>query len=133
MFLIFGIKRLRRRLATVFALCGHCGTPAAQVLVRVSTWFSLFFIPVIPLGSKYASTCTLCGVSTKLDKAQAQQMTAATEAVATPSPASAPPPPRRFWPTACRSLRAHRRPRRSSDPTELSEDGARGPRDDRAP
>ncbi len=73
MFLIFGIKRLKRRLATVFAMCGRCNTPAAQVVVRVGTWFSLFFVPVIPLGTRYISTCTLCGESVKIDKAQALQ------------------------------------------------------------
>jgi hypothetical protein len=71
MFIIFGIKRLKRRLATVFALCSQCRSPAAQVVVRISTWFSLFFIPLIPLGQKYISTCTLCGQSIKLDKTQA--------------------------------------------------------------
>jgi hypothetical protein len=76
MFIIFGIKRMMRRLATVFAMCGQCGTPAAQVVVRRSTWFSLFFIPVIPLGSKYSSTCTLCGMATRLDKDQALHMVA---------------------------------------------------------
>jgi len=76
MFLIFGIKRLKHRMATSFALCGQCGTPAAQVIVRIGTWFSLFFIPIIPLGNKYISTCTLCGKSTKLDKAQALAMVA---------------------------------------------------------
>jgi hypothetical protein len=100
MFLIFGIKRLNRRLATMLAICGQCTTPAAQVIVRTSTWFSLFFIPVIPLGSKYRSTCTLCGVSVKLDKAQALQMVAAAQQVATqssgahiPQPESLAPPP----------------------------------------
>jgi zinc ribbon protein len=100
MFLIFGIKRLRRRLTTTFALCAQCGRPAAQVVVRVSTWFSLFFIPVIPLGNKYLSTCTLCGVSTKLDKAQAQQMVTSAQQVAAQPPATPgaqfeplPPPP----------------------------------------
>ncbi|MGH9019207.1 MAG: zinc-ribbon domain-containing protein, partial [Acidimicrobiales bacterium] len=74
MFVIFGIKRLRKRLATVFAMCGTCHTPAAQVIIRASTWFSLFFIPVIPLGSKYYSTCTMCGATTKVDKARAMAM-----------------------------------------------------------
>jgi transcription elongation factor Elf1 len=93
MLLIFGIKRRMRRLATVFALCAQCGSPAAQVVVRRTTWFSLFFIPVVRLGTKYASTCTLCGMSTRLDKeqalravAQAQQMSDA------PSGAGAAPP-----------------------------------------
>jgi hypothetical protein len=90
MFLIFGIKRLRRRLATMLAICGQCGTPAAQVIVRMSTWFSLFFIPVIPLGSKYFSTCTLCGKSMKLDKEQALHMVAAAEQVSSERPAPLP-------------------------------------------
>jgi hypothetical protein len=86
MFLIFGIKRLKKRLATMLAICGQCTTPAAQVIVRTSTWFSLFFIPVIPLGSKYYSTCTLCGVSVKLDKAQAMEMVAAAQQVSAQPP-----------------------------------------------
>jgi len=93
MFLIFGIKRMARRLATVFALCPQCGSPAAQVVVRRTTWISLFFIPVVPLGTKYASTCTLCGVSTRLDKEQALRTVALAQQVAdTSSGAGAAPP-----------------------------------------
>ena len=84
MFLIFGIKRLKRRLVTTFALCGRCGTPAAQVVTRIGTWFSLFFVPLIPLGTKYLSTCTFCGESTKLEKLQALQMVAAAQEAAVP-------------------------------------------------
>jgi hypothetical protein len=93
MFLVFGIKRMKKRLATMLALCGQCGSPAAQVVIRVSTWFSLFFIPVIPLGSKYSSTCTLCGKSVKLDKEQAMQMVAAAQQVSSPPLGSQAPPP----------------------------------------
>lgn len=93
MFLIFGIKRMARRLGTVFALCGLCRTPAAQVIGRRSTWFSLFFIPVIPLGTKYFSTCTLCGGSVKLTKDQAMDMMAAAAHQAPAPPPTVPPPP----------------------------------------
>lgn len=85
MFLIFGVKHLKRRLVTTFALCGRCGTPAAQVLTRLGTWFSLFFVPVIPLGTKYVLTCTFCGESTKLEKLQATQMVAAAQGAAAAS------------------------------------------------
>jgi len=85
MFLIFGVKRLKRRLGTAFALCRRCGTPAAQVVTRIGTWFSLFFVPVIPLGTKYVSTCTFCGESTKLEKLHAMQMVAAAQELAAPS------------------------------------------------
>ncbi len=88
MFLIFGIKRIRRRLATVLAMCGRCSTPAAQVVVRVGTWFSLFFIPLIPLRSKYVSTCTLCGESVKIDKDQALQTVAVAQQMPSRHPSS---------------------------------------------
>ena len=93
MFLIFGVKRLRRRLGMAFALCDHCGTPAAQVVTRIGTWFSLFFVPVIPLGTKYVSTCTFCGVSTKIDKIHATQMTATAQEGASVSSEKGTPPP----------------------------------------
>jgi transcription elongation factor Elf1 len=93
MFLIFGIKRMARRLATVFALCPQCGSPAAQVVVRRTTWISLFFIPVVPLGTKYASTCTLCGVSTRLDKEQALRTVALAQQVADTSSGAGVAPP----------------------------------------
>src|SRR5579872_2991100 len=92
MFILFGIKRLQKRLATVLALCGQCGTPAAQVIVRISTWFSLFFIPVIPLGSKYISTCTFCGKSIKLDKDQALQTVSAAQHMSSQPPNAQAPP-----------------------------------------
>jgi hypothetical protein len=104
MFLIFGIKRLNRRLATMLAICGQCTTPAAQVIVKRSTWFSLFFIPIIPLGSKYTSTCTLCGVSVKLDKAQALQMVAAAQQVSTQSHDSHIPQPESMAPPSASPL-----------------------------
>jgi hypothetical protein len=74
--IIFGLKRKAHRLATIFALCLACQTPAAQVLIRVRTFFSLFFIPVIPLGTKYRSTCTMCGASTVVSAEYADRLMA---------------------------------------------------------
>ena len=34
-------------------------TPAAQAVTRVPWYFTLFFIPVVPLGGKYVVTCTM--------------------------------------------------------------------------
>jgi len=71
---IFGVRRKAYRLATIFALCTLCQTPAAQVITRVRMFFTLFFIPLVPLGSKYRSTCTLCGRSVKIDKEAADRL-----------------------------------------------------------
>jgi hypothetical protein len=75
--LIFGIRRKAYRLATVFTLCSLCQTPAAQAITRVRMFFTLFFVPLIPLGSKYTSTCTLCGRSVKLTKEAADNLASA--------------------------------------------------------
>ena len=73
MLILFGLRRRGYRLANVFAMCGICHTPAAQAVVRIKTFFTLFFIPLIPVGTKYRSTCTLCGGTIELSKDQADQ------------------------------------------------------------
>jgi hypothetical protein len=71
--IIFGLRRRGWRMANVFAMCGICHTPAAQAVVRIKTFFTLFFIPLIPVGTKYRSTCTMCGGTIELSKDQADQ------------------------------------------------------------
>jgi hypothetical protein len=82
--IIFGLKRRAHRLATIFALCLSCQTPAAQVLVSVRTFFSLFFIPVIPLGTKYRTTCTMCGNATIVSSEYADRLMATAPAQVVP-------------------------------------------------
>lgn len=93
MIIIFGFRRMLARLGTVFVLCASCSTPAAHALVRTRRWFTLFFIPVIPLGTKYFTTSALCGRATQITKegadhymASAQQQAAATNGAAVPIP-----------------------------------------------
>jgi hypothetical protein len=83
--IIFGLKRKAHRLATIFALCLACQTPAAQVLISVRTFFSLFFVPVIPVGTKYRTTCTMCGTSTVVSAEYADRLMATASHQADPS------------------------------------------------
>jgi hypothetical protein len=71
--IIFGLRRRGQRMANVFAMCGVCHSPAAQGLIRIKTFFTLFFIPLIPVGTKYRSVCTMCGATSSLTKDQADQ------------------------------------------------------------
>lgn len=80
MFFIFGIRRRASRLATVFAVCSLCHTPAAQAVTRVRTFFTLFFVPLIPLGSRYRTTCTFCGRSVKITRDGADHLVAGANA-----------------------------------------------------
>jgi hypothetical protein len=90
MIILFGIRRRGTRLGSVFLLCPHCQAPAAQVISRVRKWCTVFFIPVIPLGTTYSTTCTMCGRSGPITAELADRYVAQEHQVA----ASGPPAPR---------------------------------------
>ncbi len=92
MFILFGFRRRSARLGAVFAMCQFCHTPAAQQVVRTRRYFTLFFVPVIPLGSSYATTCTMCGRSSRITAEAAQQLvaTAQQQGVGQPGPGPVP-------------------------------------------
>jgi len=48
--------------------------------VESQKWFTLFFIPVIPLGSNYVVRCGVCGLATKASPELKQQLLAKTMA-----------------------------------------------------
>ena len=77
MIILFGFRRRATRLATIFVMCAYCHTPAAHALTRTRKYFTVFFIPVIPLGTKYFTTCTMCGRATQITKEGADQYLAA--------------------------------------------------------
>jgi hypothetical protein len=91
--IIFGLRRRGYRMANVFAMCGICHTPAAQAVVRIKTFFTLFFIPLIPVGTKYRSTCTMCGGTIELSKEQADQAMITTQQQRAQAQAQTPQPP----------------------------------------
>jgi hypothetical protein len=82
--IIFGSRRLRKQLGMVMMLCSRCQRPSAHGIVRVHTWFTLFFIPVLPLAAKYSIICPMCGGATKIDKAHALHLEAAAAAQSAP-------------------------------------------------
>ena len=75
MFLIFGFKSSDRRLAAPVLLCAYCGATAAQVLVRRTTRFSLFFIPLFPVRpARYYLQCTNCANTRTVDARDADRL-----------------------------------------------------------
>jgi hypothetical protein len=88
--IIFGYRRFARLLAMTSLVCALCHNRAAQRLVVRTTMFTLFFVPLIPLGRSRTMTCTHCGRSTRLSKAQADAAiavgTAPGQPVAPPAP-----------------------------------------------
>jgi len=75
-FLIFGFKSSDRRLAAPVLLCAYCGATAAQVLVRRTTKFSLFFIPLFPVrAARYFMQCTNCANTQSVDARDVERLT----------------------------------------------------------
>ncbi|MFD6726538.1 zinc-ribbon domain-containing protein, partial [Streptomyces sp. NPDC060131] len=55
--IIFGTKGYLYQLAILTLVCGRCGNPAAHTLRKRVTKFTLFFVPLFPFSTKYATQC----------------------------------------------------------------------------
>ncbi len=76
MFLIFGFRTSNRRLATPILVCAYCGARAAQALIKRTTKFSLFFVPLFPVRRPiYYLECTNCGRAHAVDPRDVARLT----------------------------------------------------------
>ncbi|MEV5763564.1 zinc-ribbon domain-containing protein [Micromonospora sp. NPDC052213] len=74
MFFIFGLRTKVSRSGVVRQVCRNCGNHAAQVITRRSTKFSLFFVPIIPIRTRYVQQCTFCGAQYDLPRSEAERL-----------------------------------------------------------
>ncbi len=74
--IIFGTRGYLQVLAMVNFICTNCHNPAAQKVVQRIVRFTLFFIPLFPISKSYSTTCTFCGLTSKINKEQADQYVA---------------------------------------------------------
>ncbi|MEV4530237.1 zinc-ribbon domain-containing protein [Streptosporangium sp. NPDC049304] len=74
MMLIFGLRTVAHRLGVVTLTCRNCGNTAAQVLSRRVTKFSLFFVPLFPVRTRYVMQCTFCAASYAITKDEANRL-----------------------------------------------------------
>lgn len=72
MFLLFGMRPIDTVLFRVAFVCGHCGMRADQQIVRTQQKVTLFFIPLISLGTSWNVQCSHCGMITGLTRQQAE-------------------------------------------------------------
>jgi hypothetical protein len=84
--IIWGTRSYIYQLAMITLLCGRCGNPSAHALRRRVMKFTLFFIPLFPISSKYSTQCTFCGAQTAVPKEQAEQLQAQATMPAQPQP-----------------------------------------------
>lgn len=76
MLIIFGTKGYLYQLAILTLVCGQCGHPAAHTLRKRVTKFTVFFVPLFPVSTKYQTQCTFCGAEQKVDAEKAERLQA---------------------------------------------------------
>ena len=69
---MFGFGGREILLSTLIFTCGTCGNHAAHHLSKRVRRFSLFFIPLFSIGTKYFDSCTACGRVIEVSKEQAE-------------------------------------------------------------
>lgn len=74
--IFYGTKTFVKQLGCVYqtVMCRHCRVQTRQEVIRNWTWFTLFFIPLIPLWKSYFVVCPNCGEKTKIKKSDAKHM-----------------------------------------------------------
>lgn len=90
--IIFGFRSFVKSLAVLTLICRKCQHRAAHRVVQRSRWFTLFFVPLIPLSFTRFTTCTMCAASYKISKENAQQMIAAANGSVGPAAEQLPAP-----------------------------------------
>ena len=76
MFIIFGFQRKPHLLATIRSMCAGCQDRVTQELFSVRTRLRLFFVPTVPLPSRFRTTCAACGNSVTVSAEKADQLLA---------------------------------------------------------
>ena len=76
--IVFGWGRRTRKDngPAVLVTCSRCSNPAAYRWISTKTWFSLFFVPLIPYSSKHFLVCPICSNSRVLSAQDVQHVTA---------------------------------------------------------
>jgi hypothetical protein len=72
--IIYGWKQYAQVLAVLTLVCKQCAMPAEHVVRRITTKFTLFFIPLFPVGRKHTLTCSSCEAVVKVSREHADQL-----------------------------------------------------------
>ncbi len=75
MFIVFGWGRqtVKEHGPVLKYHCSHCNNDKHWILYTRRTWFTLFFIPVIPYSTEYLMLCPICKYGVKLEKVKFEE------------------------------------------------------------
>ena len=76
MFFLFGVRTKSKPIKQIQYPCSKCSRTTVFTAMESKRWFTLFFIPVIPLGGNFLIRCNLCGLTLKCSPELKEQITA---------------------------------------------------------
>jgi hypothetical protein len=70
LFIIFGFghKTVKSYGSISNQNCDNCHNAINKEMLKVTTWFTLFFIPVMPYRTEYMLVCPICNYAMKISK-----------------------------------------------------------------
>ncbi len=69
--IIYGYRTSNQVMGQLPQVCSYCRRTGLHTVVRSKRMFTLFWIPIFPIGKKTTMHCTLCGYQMQIDNAQA--------------------------------------------------------------
>ena len=73
MFIVWGTRSKDKELgqSQVSYECERCNNVSRYRIFRRRNWFTIFWIPLIPLSTKYYIACPVCNYGQQIKKAEA--------------------------------------------------------------
>lgn len=72
--ILLGVTDRAKLLGQMLYACNRCGRETTFSVSAIRAWFTLYFIPLIPLGKRHEIRCNLCGVRFKAVDALERQI-----------------------------------------------------------
>ena len=76
MFFLFGMRTKSTPIKQIQYPCPKCAHTTMFTAMESKRWFTLFFIPLIPLGGRFLIRCNFCGLILKCSQELKEQITA---------------------------------------------------------
>lgn len=83
--IVYGFRNRGKILGQRMLNCPNCHRDAMTTASRNQRWFTLFWIPIFPIGAKKTvARCGLCGFQYQVDNQQAEALYTQNQAQAAP-------------------------------------------------
>jgi hypothetical protein len=72
--IVWGTRTRSKPLGQLTYVCPRCQQNCPHVVAKKQYIFTLFFIPLFPVGSSYLASCVNCRLQEKVAKEQAKKL-----------------------------------------------------------